>query len=65
MKTESITFVNFKPAECGCKMEYTRGYGEYSETIEIILCRKHRKENYEIMEKLYEDIKAEEDGAND
>ena len=36
-----IVFVNGK-SECGCKIEFSDGYGEYSDVHEIILCNKHR-----------------------
>jgi hypothetical protein len=36
-----IIFINGK-SECGCKMEFSDGHGEYSDVHEIILCNKHK-----------------------
>lgn len=61
MKSEELTFVNDEPAECGCEMEFSDGHGEYSNVVRIKLCRKHRKENYDICKDLYNKIKDKSD----
>ncbi|KKN27657.1 hypothetical protein LCGC14_0862510 [marine sediment metagenome] len=38
-----ITFVNYQDADCGCKVEYSDGYGSYADVIFVKLCDKHKK----------------------
>ncbi|HHX6654889.1 TPA: hypothetical protein ACVGKT_001069 [Pseudomonas aeruginosa] len=37
----NLTFINGKPAMCGCQVEYSSGGGEYSDVIYVTLCAKH------------------------
>ncbi|EPO5556864.1 TPA: hypothetical protein NH997_001008 [Pseudomonas aeruginosa] len=36
-----LTFINGRPAMCGCQVEYSDGGGEYSDVIYVTLCAKH------------------------
>ncbi|HCL3647149.1 TPA: hypothetical protein N2B14_005966, partial [Pseudomonas aeruginosa] len=36
-----LTFINGRPAMCGCQVEYSSGGGEYSDVIYVTLCAKH------------------------
>ncbi len=36
-----LTFINGRPAMCGCQVEYSSGGGEYSDVIDVTLCAKH------------------------
>lgn len=36
-----LTFVNGKPAKCGCRFSYSDGGGEYSDVGTVTLCAKH------------------------
>lgn len=36
-----LTFINGRPAICGCQVEYSDGGGEYSDVIYVTLCAKH------------------------
>lgn len=36
-----LTFVNGKPAICGCRFSYSDGGGEYSDVGSVTLCAKH------------------------
>ncbi|MFP7867739.1 hypothetical protein [Pseudomonas aeruginosa] len=36
-----LTFINGRPAMCGCQVEYSSGRGEYSDVIDVTLCAKH------------------------
>ncbi|MGU0648890.1 hypothetical protein ACSEU7_27130 [Pseudomonas aeruginosa] len=36
-----LTFINGRPAMCGCQVEYSSGGGEYSDVIYVTLCVKH------------------------
>lgn len=36
-----LTFVNGKPAKCGCRFSYSAGGGEYSDVGSVTLCAKH------------------------
>jgi hypothetical protein len=36
-----LTFVNGKPAKCGCRFSYSDGGGEYSDVGSVTLCAKH------------------------
>ena len=40
-KPEEIVFVNYEPANCGCRVKYSNGRGEYSDSITIYPCDKH------------------------
>ncbi len=44
-----ITFVNGK-STCGCVMQFSDGYGEYSDVHTIILCKAHNQS--ELLEKV-------------
>lgn len=37
----NLTFINGRPAMCGCQVEYSSGGGEYSDVIYVTLCAKH------------------------
>ncbi|WP_235870265.1 hypothetical protein [Pseudomonas aeruginosa] len=37
----TLTFINGRPAMCGCQVEYSSGGGEYSDVIYVTLCAKH------------------------
>lgn len=37
----NLTFINGRPAMCGCQVEYSSGGGEYSDVIDVTLCAKH------------------------
>ena len=37
-----ICFVNGEDAECGCKVIYSNGNGEYADVIFVKLCKKHK-----------------------
>lgn len=37
----NLTFINGRPAMCGCQVEYSSGGGEYSDVIYVTLCDKH------------------------
>ncbi|MGD8183868.1 hypothetical protein ACP9M8_08205 [Pseudomonas aeruginosa] len=37
----NLTFINGRPAMCGCQVEYSDGGGEYSDVIYVTLCAKH------------------------
>lgn len=39
--TANLTFINGRPAMCGCQVEYSSGGGEYSDVIYVTLCAKH------------------------
>lgn len=39
--TAKLTFINGRPAMCGCQVEYSSGGGEYSDVIYVTLCAKH------------------------
>jgi len=39
---EVLAFVNDEPAECGCKLSFSSGGGEYSDVTSIELCPIHR-----------------------
>ncbi|EMJ4127098.1 hypothetical protein NPI31_003621 [Pseudomonas aeruginosa] len=38
---DKLTFINGRPAMCGCQVEYSDGGGEYSDVIYVTLCAKH------------------------
>lgn len=38
-----LTFINGRPAMCGCQVEYSSGGGEYSDVIYVTLCAKHSR----------------------
>ncbi|KKL60695.1 hypothetical protein LCGC14_2202710 [marine sediment metagenome] len=37
-----ICFVNYEKAECGCKVKFSDGYGEYANVIFVTFCEKHK-----------------------
>lgn len=41
MSDQKITFVNGKPAKCGCKMEFSSGGGHYSDVLYVTPCEAH------------------------
>ena len=42
-KKEQITFYNEEPPECGCTVEFSDGYGIYSDCMTVTLCKEHKK----------------------
>ena len=38
----SFSVCNGQPLPCGCNAFFSSGNGEYSDSITVVLCRKHR-----------------------
>ena len=57
MPAEKISFVNGKPADCGCQIQYSSGGGEYSDVHYVTLCATHQVKRFGPVE-----VKRDEDG---
>lgn len=40
-----LVFVNYRDAECGCKIIFSDGKGYYSDVIYIKLCKTHKRKH--------------------